>query len=288
LAGRKGAAIFQLITQPNLTVNRTNPAKNRGFTLIELLVVIAIIAILAAMLLPALSRAKEKAVQIQCGSGLKQWGVALTLYANDYQNFFPDNTHGLDVSWLSTNMNSFYPTYLYANRRGSLNNLRTANDVLFCPTDQWHRVAETGVTSDNTAQLIGYFYFPGRVNPADDGWNYDVPTPLSGWMTRKKFGGPYRLAPIMSDRLQAVGSWNVSANSGNVAWQTTYPNVGSVMTSSHRGKGGVPTGGKFLFEDTHVDWFKFNLANARATVDVGSTFSSWVLFYKLPNIATNL
>ena len=78
---------------------RTRP---RAFTLIELLVVIAIIAILAAILFPVFAKAREKARQTSCASNLKQIGLGILQYAQDYDEKVPANHTGVQGNWLGT------------------------------------------------------------------------------------------------------------------------------------------------------------------------------------------
>lgn len=90
-----------------------------GFTLIELLVVIAIIAILAAMLLPALGRAKEKSLAVSCVNNLKQLTTASFIYAGDYRDYWPLNNPGDDAVNLANPPANYVPKVWAEGREGS-------------------------------------------------------------------------------------------------------------------------------------------------------------------------
>lgn len=247
--------------------------KHKAFTLVELLVVISIIALLLAVLMPALSKARELARRTICSTNLRQWSIAISAYAVSNNNYFPYNGYdcpdcpgatnlnsdgectgghgwrpGVDLSYGSTTVQNFWDKYILKREK---NIISGENNVLFCPTQKWHRSSNDpdGVLNKG---LSGYFYLPSKAScktgllpAANYGGEGSNERPWGGnyWVTKKRLGEKYSRLPIVMDIKQRQ----------NNKW---YDSVSGVVISSHAKSKGVPEGGNFLYEDGHVEWFK--------------------------------
>ncbi len=228
-------------------------AARRAFTLIELLVVIAIIAILAAMLLPALSSAKERAKRIASLNNVRQTTLASVMYAGDNQEHYqtPGNS-------------SPSPYRISATFRNTMvNDYRIPRASFYCPSNpDWNKADNTfWYYSDGATvtlpSVIGYFYFVGEAaynNTATIGTYYPNNGALPG-----------------GDNLRAHSPIFAMKSTDNAYYKVIWADMNrqylndwgrgsdfNIRGANHtKGSAGAPQGGNEGYTDGHGEWVKF-------------------------------
>ena len=304
----KMRAVLPQLQPPDMEMNSTLPNQPRrthgGFTLIELLVVIAIIAILAAMLLPALSSAKERAKRSQCANSLKQMGIAMGMYVGDNNATYPllkwsdggsvwypyemarfssPSDAGLEMGW--ENLGLLYITGLLPNPAifYCASNPKNPNDYYNVDYYQdsnykWPFGMFDG-SNPNKYVRSGYSYFP-------ENRKYDAAQQIPGLL-----GSPVAL-PTVNPKETASGnggqgastpvsSWNVltayKENNVDPAKAIVCDNLANSANIYHRGKAGSVAGLNALFGDGHVRWQDakqnpalFNKQGVWSAIDLGT------------------
>ncbi|HWC59222.1 MAG TPA: prepilin-type N-terminal cleavage/methylation domain-containing protein [Verrucomicrobiae bacterium] len=240
-----------------------------GFTLIELLVVIAIIAILAAMLLPALASAKFKAIRVVSMNNEKQLITSLHMFADDNQEKLPT----LDVygSWCWD---------IPSTATSQMLNSGCSKKTFYCPStaprftdaENWANQNSLWNFGGGNFNITGYaFALGGSSSKVDKQYqNYKLLSELhtnGPIVTTDNPSDSEVVADVMistGNTLPASGADNFTAIYGGFTQNgVAYPHL-----SAHIEKGQLPAGGNIAYKDGHAQWRKFNASTSSASGNV--------------------